>query len=494
MSPVSRGRKKAKNRRSGTDRVLRVVPDQPGPCHCPDCSDDGPVPADLIDDLLAGGALLIGGDQPMDALDAEIFGANFVAAGRMAGADFQEVLDAGILPAVERAGTPAALAVLLALGATEAAQRLAAAGVPAPGWAGELAQPVRPGTFLRYADAGDTVSILIGTFERAGSSHGFAVNVDHQDCHAALDIAFFPGELLDDVVGSIQQNRDGGPVLTGAPLDHAEFRWQAERALNARSVHDADDGPAELDEDDDGLGYHLLAELLRTRTRIMPKPRRAPAGHADRSLVLDPVAMFNRAVERRLPPKRKKSDGPAPVYQLKVGLRGAKPPIWRRLEVIADTSLAELHRLIQIAFGWNDGHLHVFETAYGDFGVADEELGHRAEKPVTLEQVAPEPGDKFRYVYDFGDDWQHDILVEKVLDRQDGDYPRCTGGRRAAPPEDCGGIHGYHDLMAILADPEHPDHDDRVTWLGLDSAADFQPARFSTIDVVIPGTPRSSGR
>jgi hypothetical protein len=99
----------------------------------------------------------------------------------------------------------------------------------------------------------------------------------------------------------------------------------------------------------------------------------------------------------KLPAKRKKSGPAAPIYQVKVGLRGAKPPIWRRLEVPADTSLADLHNIIQVAFGWENSHLHVFETAYGAFGVADRELGHRAEAPVTLEQVAPGTDDRLQY-------------------------------------------------------------------------------------------------
>ena len=173
-----------------------------------------------------------------------------------------------------------------------------------------------------------------------------------------------------------------------------------------------------------------------------------------------PGRRTRRAAGRRCPPppaKRKKSGRPAPVYQIKVGLRGAKPPIWRRLEVPADISLARLHTVIQIAFGWDDSHLHVFETPYGDFGTADADLGHRAETRVTLEQVAPAVNSKLRYTYDFGDDWDHDILVEKVLDH-DGTtpYPRCTGGRRAAPPDDCGGIWGYAELVEVLQRPRRP--------------------------------------
>ena len=103
--------------------------------------------------------------------------------------------------------------------------------------------------------------------------------------------------------------------------------------------------------------------------------------------------------------------------------------------------------------------------------------------PLAPGRKAPAEADKFRHSYDFGDDWTHEIAVEKVLDRGPGPYPRCTGGRRAAPPEDSGGVWGYADLLEILADPAHPEHDERLEWLGSDSAADFDPARFNTADI-----------
>ncbi len=140
--------------------------------------------------------------------------------------------------------------------------------------------------------------------------------------------------------------------------------------------------------------------------------------------------------------------------------------------------------VIQAAFGWDDSHLHVFETPYGEFGRADRELGHRAEAPVTLGQSAAQAGDKIRYTYDFGDDWVHEILVEKVLDKDPAlAYPCCTGGRRAAPPDDCGGIWGYEELVEVLADPHHPEHGERLEWLGLDDAAQFDPAAFDLDEV-----------
>ncbi|WP_030438875.1 plasmid pRiA4b ORF-3 family protein [Actinoplanes subtropicus] len=502
MSPRSRGRKGGKSRRSGP-RILRALPPvESGACDCPACTGEDLDPQQLIDDLVAGGAELLEAEDP---LEAELFGAAFLAAGGVAGDGFADALAEGIVPAVAAQADQRSLAVLLALGAVadgsaaaDAATMLAGAGVPAPAWASELAEPVRVALCRRFSIADGTASALLCTFDRGSSSHGFLLHADHTDCHAAVDIVIFPGEVLGEVLDTLQKDaRRADLKMTAEDLEPAEFRWQTERALDARAVHDADLGPDALADDDDadGLGYHQLAALLRARMRTLPEPPRPPAPHDEGSSPLDMLTMFRqlaaapgtprqrRAGTPKLPAKRKKSSGTAPIYQIKVALKETKPPIWRRLEVPADTSLAKLHGIIQTAFGWEDAHLHVFETAYGDFGVADRELGHRAEAPVTLEQVAPAEGDKFGYTYDFGDNWTHEITVEKALDRGPGPYPRCTGGRRAAPPEDCGGVWGYADLLEILADPAHPEHEERLEWLGLDSSADFDPARFNAADI-----------
>ncbi|MEV1318528.1 plasmid pRiA4b ORF-3 family protein [Micromonospora arborensis] len=508
MSPESRRRKRAKPSRSGQQVVRRARPAEVDQCDCPVCSDADFDPQTFIGDLVAEAADLIKAEDPVEA---ELFAATFLSAGDLGGEGFTEALNEDMLPAVAEVGTPEALAMLLAIDAVregtvaaEAAQRLVDAGVAAPSWASELRQPVRVGPCRRFADPAGSASMLVCAFERAGRSHGFLVHVDHLHCDAAADIALFPAHALDEVVTTIQQNgRRAGLTIAEELLDPAEFRWQVERALDARADHDQERDPAEFDDefdDEDGPGYHMLAVLLRARIRTLPEPTRPPAQHdADtRQTTLDLLDMISQIAEqaqqiqtragrrtagRKLPAKRKKSGPAAPIYQLKVGLREAKPPIWRRLELPADTSLEDLHGIIQVAFGWHDSHLHVFETAYGDFGVADRELGHRAEAPVTLEQVAPGVGDRFKYTYDFGDDWTHEIVVEKVLPRQPIAYPRCTGGRRAAPPEDCGGIWGYAELVEVLSDPDHPEHGDRLEWLGLASAADFQPARFDAAEI-----------
>lgn len=488
-------------------RVLKPAPIVPEECDCPACLGADFDPEVLIDDLIRGGADLLAFDDP---LDAELFGASLVAAGELAGEGFTEALTEGIVPALANRSTPESLAVLMVIDAVERgalaadpARRLLDAGVPVPAWMSELSEPLNVGPCWRYGDSTGQASMLLCSFERSGRSHGFIVQVDHLDCDAAADITLFPGEALDRVSKMIHADaRQVGLTITAEKLDPAEFRWQVERAINARVVHDRELDKPDLDDgfgDEDGPSYHPLAVLLRARMGALPEPPRAPAAHdsSDRPAALELLAQLTQQAPqirfggRQLPrtpspklrAKRKKSDGPAPIYQVKVSLRHAQPPIWRRLELPGDTSLAELHRVIQVAFDWEDSHLHVFETPYGEFGVADRELGYRAEKPVTLEQVAPKVGDKVKYLYDFGDNWVHEIVVEKLLDRQAVAYPRCTAGRRAAPPDDCGGMWGYAELIEVLSDPTHPEHEERLEWLGLYSADDFQPARFDAAEV-----------
>ncbi|MFR0367336.1 plasmid pRiA4b ORF-3 family protein [Streptomyces sediminimaris] len=172
------------------------------------------------------------------------------------------------------------------------------------------------------------------------------------------------------------------------------------------------------------------------------------------------------------------------VHKFKITLQDSRPAIWRRLEVPSDITLRELHDVIQAAFGWEDYHMWAFETGRDRYGAADRDLGIRSAASKQLRQVAPHTGDRLRYTYDFGDDWEHDILIEDVTPPEAGTaYPRCLTGRRACPPEDCGGIWGYDYLIEILADPRHEEHEDRLEWLGLDSADQFDPAAFDAAQV-----------
>jgi hypothetical protein len=169
------------------------------------------------------------------------------------------------------------------------------------------------------------------------------------------------------------------------------------------------------------------------------------------------------------------------VYQIRITLREvSKPPVWRRVLVPSDLRLDQCHDVIQHAMGWEDGHLHLFSTGWADYGRPDPELGHRDEHTVPLAQLLVGTGDTLRYTYDFGDDWEHDILLEKVLPVDpETTYPACTAGKGTCPPEDCGGVGGYESLKEILAGPADEEQREMLEWLGLDTAADFDPAEFS---------------
>jgi hypothetical protein len=144
------------------------------------------------------------------------------------------------------------------------------------------------------------------------------------------------------------------------------------------------------------------------------------------------------------------------VHRVKVTLHSSKPPVWRRIEFPSAMRLDQVHEVIQVAFFWHGLHLHAFETVCGEFGAPDDDddwAERKDEATAALAQVAAAEKAKVVYVYDFGDDWRHDIVVEKIAPAEPGvAYPRCTGGRREAPPEDCGGIWAFNEF------PAHP-HD-----------------------------------
>jgi len=168
---------------------------------------------------------------------------------------------------------------------------------------------------------------------------------------------------------------------------------------------------------------------------------------------------------------------PQALLQLKVTLRGIRPPIWRRLLVADRITLAQLHDAIQAAFGWENYHLHVFVIDGEEYGPRDPEgtVQVRSER-IVLAGLGLEPKEKFRYVYDFGDDWVHDITVEKILTSDERlPNPVCLGGKRACPPEDCGGPWGYENLLDAMRDADHPRHQELSEWLD----GDWDPEWFS---------------
>lgn len=167
------------------------------------------------------------------------------------------------------------------------------------------------------------------------------------------------------------------------------------------------------------------------------------------------------------------------TYQLKVTLMETEPPIWRRLLVPGNTTLRRLDRIIQTAMGWTNSHLHTFTAGgvlYAD-SHAEWEIDVKDERRVCLESIAREEGEAFVYEYDMGDSWRHQVLVEEV--RWGGsDGPVCLSGKRACPPEDCGGVQGYYDTLEILRSPRHDEYEHTKTWIESMTGGPFDPDAF----------------
>lgn len=145
--------------------------------------------------------------------------------------------------------------------------------------------------------------------------------------------------------------------------------------------------------------------------------------------------------------------------------------IWRRLEVPAAITLPKLHRVIQVAMGWEDYHLHEFQIDRRRYEIPDpEELYARKavdERRVKLETVVAKVGMEFGYLYDFGDGWRHALKLEAILLPEEGAiYPRCIAGSRSGPPEDAGGPRSYERYLDALGDPDHEQHEDLLAWRG----------------------------
>lgn len=169
------------------------------------------------------------------------------------------------------------------------------------------------------------------------------------------------------------------------------------------------------------------------------------------------------------------------IYQIKVTLKYSHPHIWRRIQVRGDTKLGKLHDILQIGMGWSDSHLHAFRVGQISYGVPDpyspdntkNERNVRLDKIVTI-------GSTLIYEYDFGDGWEHQLNIEKIVPPEPGaHYPRCLAGKRACPPEDCGGIPGYERMLEILSDPQHEEHEEVCEWLG----KQFDPEGFDVEEI-----------
>ena len=165
------------------------------------------------------------------------------------------------------------------------------------------------------------------------------------------------------------------------------------------------------------------------------------------------------------------------VHQLKITLTSVKPPVWRQIQVHSDTDLAELAAILEAAMGWLGGHLHAFESTDARYSQPDPEWpdDDLDERKYRLRDVLPDVGSRLRWDYDFGDGWEHDVVVEEIGPRRsDVGSPICLAGSMACPPEDCGGPLGYEDLRDALSDPTHPEPGHLREW----APPGFDPTPF----------------
>jgi len=172
----------------------------------------------------------------------------------------------------------------------------------------------------------------------------------------------------------------------------------------------------------------------------------------------------------------------AKIYQLKITLKNTKPAIWRRVQTNADISLNELHYLVQVVMGWGNSHLHQFNCAgqyYGDERLWQEsfdDFDMRDSLTTKVEKVLKKEKDKILYEYDMGDSWNHNILLEKITTVDIPlMHPICVKGAMRCPPEDCGGVWGYAELVETMKDPNSEEYEEMSEWLGVD---EFDPAEF----------------
>jgi len=162
---------------------------------------------------------------------------------------------------------------------------------------------------------------------------------------------------------------------------------------------------------------------------------------------------------------------PPSIYQLKITLIGIEPPIWRVIQVPSAIKLCCLHSALQVVMGWKDSHLHQFEKDGKKWGIVqlydDQNLDVIDEDGVKIGDLMKSEGESMIYVYDFGDNWRHKVVLEQIIPVTDAlKTPICLDGARRCPPEDVGGVSGYERFLEVIFDPTHQDYEDLVVWAG----------------------------
>ena len=172
---------------------------------------------------------------------------------------------------------------------------------------------------------------------------------------------------------------------------------------------------------------------------------------------------------------------PKSIYQLNSSLIGSDPLIWRKLLVYADTNLIDLHKILQTTMGWTNSHVHLFYDGANDYAPKSIPMeGVKASDTVKLNDLLLNEKDKLEYIYDMGDYWEHKVELKRIMNTSEyKQIPVCIDRKRHCPPEDCGSIDGYEELLEVLKDPEHKEYEEMKEWLG----GEFDPEYFSKAEV-----------
>lgn len=179
------------------------------------------------------------------------------------------------------------------------------------------------------------------------------------------------------------------------------------------------------------------------------------------------------------------------VYQIEISLKGIEPKIWRLILVYSDTSLVNFHRIIQTTMGWTNSHLHLFSDGIYVYSPKEFEVEDALNsRRVKLDKILHRGNTRIQYEYDFGDGWDHDIILEKIRPADDLiKVPICIQGNRNCPPEDCGGTWGYDEMLDVLKQPDHKDYDSYIEWLG----GEFDPEYFNRDEINVLLSKRNYG-
>jgi hypothetical protein len=239
-------------------------------------------------------------------------------------------------------------------------------------------------------------------------------------------------------------------------------------------------GRLKLNEPNQRVVAFTVAELKAIKVKAQTAIRHASTGTERR-----PLRHALDAATLALQQPRGSASIPASerVYQFKITLLDSHPPIWRRIQV-KDCTLDKLHEHIQTAMGWTNSHLNHFrlgEQLYGDPMLMEEnfeDMGYQDSTTTKISAILPRDGRRFRfrYEYDFGDSWDHEILFEGIVRAEPRrKYPLCLEGARACPPEDVGGVWGYADFVEAIRNPEHEQHEEMREWVG----RRFDPEAFN---------------